>query len=335
MNNLEKFKEYSETRLRKLRARIGKIDILANELKTLAVYVCGSYARLDAHEMSDLDPFFVNTELLESNSSEPYRSSLRKSDLITFWAEFIKILRELGFAELTGYGQYLEVHELQEIRQNLGSPKDDFTNQFTARMLLLLESRPLYDNCAYKDLVTNVIDFYFKDYHGHEKDFRAIFLLNDIIRYWKTMCLNYENKRELTRLLSIPDKVEMQHKKAEVHLKNLKLKFSRLLTCYSMAIPLVGMKTHDHSDIRDLVNLTPIERIEKTGRDFDKQEIASNIVKSYETFLIEVAKNNILELIAQKEYRSEQFNLARDFSNQVYEFLTETSDPATLRYMII
>ena len=95
-------------------------------------------------------------------------------------------------------------------------------------LLLLLESQPVYNEPLYEELLERVIESYYRDYHDHERTFRPIFLINDIIRFWRTLCLNYENRRNRP-----PEDGREQHK---FHLDNFKLKFSRLLTCFSAII---------------------------------------------------------------------------------------------------
>ena len=64
---------------------------------------------------------------------------------------------------------------------------------------------------------------YFRDYEHHPKDFRPTFLINDIIRFWKTLCLNYEHKRN-----EAESRYVIKHK-----IKNFKLGYSRLMTCFA------------------------------------------------------------------------------------------------------
>ena len=340
MGGLSKYRDFSIKRLHELETEMKQIPALEGPLKNLAVYVCGSYARLEAHERTDLDPFFVNVTMgadeetsLTSNSSQKLPATVKRTDEIKFFADFIRDLESLRFPALTRDGEYLKVHELQDIRETLGGPRDDYENRFTARMLLLLESRPLSQNGAYDKLVQRVIEFYFRDYHDHEKDFRAIFLLNDIVRYWKTMCLNYEHKREFKQLQNIRDEQEQADTKAKIHLKNLKLKFSRLMICYSMMIPLVSRKTHAPGDIAKLVAMTPTERIEALDTRSEKQ--SGRVLKRYIDFLDLVAREDILTKIADREFRNKQFDLARQFRDEVYGLLEDNADQSTWRYLII
>src|SRR5438034_11684593 len=104
-------------------------------------------------------------------------------------------------------------------------------------MLLLLESRPLCNKTSYDQVIKSIVDEYFRDYPDHKQSFRPTFLINDILRFWKTMCLNYENKRNVIKVDG--------EKKNKARLANMKLKFSRRLICFSTVIPIVGM-TNPH-----------------------------------------------------------------------------------------
>ena len=111
-------------------------------------------------------------------------------------ADLIRAAQELRFPDFSNDGEYLEVHYIDDILNNLGGPRDDFQNHFTARLLLLLESRPLYNESFYENVMKKIIYSYYRDYHDHEDSFSPIFLINDIIRFWRTLCLNYEHRRE-------------------------------------------------------------------------------------------------------------------------------------------
>ena len=106
-----------------------------------------------------------------------FRSPLDKLSKTLIDAALIRIATNMSFPEFTNQGQYLEIHPLLDIVKYLGGPDDDFQNHFTARMLLLLESRPVYNARAYATIVEAIVAAYFRDYRDHEKDFRPIFFL--------------------------------------------------------------------------------------------------------------------------------------------------------------
>ena len=82
------------------------------------------------------------------------------------------------------------------------------------------------------------------------------FLTNDILRLWRTFCVNYEARTERVPELE----------KAKGKLKNYKLKHSRLLTCYSAILYLIAIHYQNGSvhpsDAREMTELTPTQRLE-------------------------------------------------------------------------
>ena len=170
---LEARTNHSKQMLERIRTEIDSIEELKSE-PNLSIYVTGSYGRLEASATSDLDPFFVYDD------SEG-TSSLSEISEILISARLIKICRTLELPEFSNEGQYLEVHSLNSMLKYLGGPEDDYRNYFTARLLLLLESQPLCNEEAYLKIIERIIEEYFRDYSTHERDFRPIFLVNDIL----------------------------------------------------------------------------------------------------------------------------------------------------------
>src|SRR5215813_9722250 len=127
--------EFCARRLADLRERVAKVEALKKAPK-LSIYVTGSYGRLEASEHSDLDLFFIS-------AGEKPGGRITKT-LID--AELIKIIKDMGFPPFSNSGQYLGIHSLTEMLETLGGREDDFKNFFTARLLLLLESRPVFDD---------------------------------------------------------------------------------------------------------------------------------------------------------------------------------------------
>lgn len=84
---------------------------------------------------------------------------------------------------------------------------------------------------VYQEIIEEVIAAYWRDYEDHKTDFMPAFLANDILRLWRTFCVNYE-----ARTVREPDET-----KAKGKLKNYKLKHSRLLTCYSAILFLLAV----------------------------------------------------------------------------------------------
>lgn len=127
-----------------------------------------------------------------------------------------------------------------------------------------------------------MIAAYWKDYPDHKSDFQPAFLANDILRMWRTFCVNYEARSQ-----SIPPV-----KKAKRKLKNYKLKHSRLLTCYSALLFLLATFVEKQAvspeDIKEMVSFTPTERLEQLLR-FKRWASAHKalreLIEAYEAFL--------------------------------------------------
>ena len=158
------------------------------------VYATGSFGRREASQHSDLDVFIVGK--VDDNSER----LLKRLDEICIKADLIEVTRKLAIPEFSGDGRYLEHYTVRELTGTLGTPEDDVTNTFTARLLLLLESCPLLEPTVYTDITGQVIAAYWGDFEDHKMDFMPAFLANDILRLWRTFCVNYE-----ARTTSVPD----------------------------------------------------------------------------------------------------------------------------------
>jgi hypothetical protein len=72
---------------------------------------------------------------------------------------------------------------------------DDTNRNFTRRMLLLLESRELA-GAIHSDCWGKVLDRYLQ--FGIKNNRPPRFLLNDLVRYWRTICVDFEGKHRGT-----------------------------------------------------------------------------------------------------------------------------------------
>lgn len=80
--------------------------------------------------------------------------------------------------------------DVTELARNIGLDADTNTN-LTRRMLLLLESRELHGDVrsgAIADILARYLNQGVKPYRPPR------FLLNDLVRYWRTICVDFEGK---------------------------------------------------------------------------------------------------------------------------------------------
>ncbi|HSK79134.1 MAG TPA: hypothetical protein VLQ45_21960 [Thermoanaerobaculia bacterium] len=318
-DTFEERRIFCAERLGELRRRVAEIPELNSSSSGLCIYATGSYGRQEASGYSDLDLFFVHNDQPVSNINKT---------LID--AALIKATREMGFVDFSGDGEYLQVHNVKEILDNLGNREDDYRNFFTARMLLLLESTPIYNDSVYMESIERVVDAYYRDYHDHEKDFRPVFLVNDIIRFWKTLCLNYEHSRNRKDVA----------KKSASHLKNLKLKFSRMLTCFSTLLLLARHNEQLAPDrLVELVGIPPLDRLRESAYGLPGGESSlSRLLDEYAWFLqvTNRPKDELLQWIADQSVRDEAFDHARMFGREMYDLLFKIDREGDLiRYLVV
>ena len=321
---LNERRAHAEGRLNEVR-KAFRAQLDTSRADDICIYVTGSYGRLEAAPTSDLDLFFVCPGSEVNDDLSIVESSLLN-------ASVIKICRDLHFPEFSRGGMYLSVHFLSDILDRLGGQRDDYLNHFTARMLLLLESSFLYNSDVYKKSIKRIVKAYWIDYHEHEKDFQPIFLVNDILRFWRTMCLNYEHNRE--RENATP------YEKKKAHIKNLKLKFSRMLTCYSAIMEIIAIDGPvNPRDMLEIVKRTPIQRLMNVvdGRS-ELLEFAEKLLEDYSWFLSVTGRSEeeVIKWIAEKGTRDRAFARARRFGKNVFDIIQKIpSNPEKLRYLVV
>jgi predicted nucleotidyltransferase len=321
-------REYSLQRLGELGERLDPVRPLLLG-HPLCVYATGSYGRLEAWSGSDIDLFFLYDGADETERF-PWTTFLRIA------AKLIEVTEDMGFPPFSGDGRYLEVQYVDEMERVLGSPQDDSLNAFTARMLLLLESQPLEENGVYGRLLERIIGFYYRDFADHAADFRPVFLINDILRFWRTLTLNYEHHR--LKLLDLVGD-ELERKKADSALKNYKLKVSRAATCFSMIASLTAEPEPVLAEtVVDLCRMTPAERFQRLrGHSDAASEHVDELTHVYGEFLQSVQRDEseLLAAFADDETRVEALRRAARYGDLIYDLLEEVADRRRMRYLVI
>jgi Nucleotidyltransferase domain len=336
MSELDRRRKYSAEVIVNLRNEIiGACEFASNKA---CVYATGSFGRHEASEHSDLDLFIAgkSESLIGSDGSDEFgqENLLNHLDEICVQAELIKASRRLGFPEFSGDGRYLDHHSIYEFTSTLGTEKDDVANTFTARLLLLLESKPLLEDAVYDEIVMSVIKSYWRDYPDHQTTFMPAFLANDILRIWRTFCVNYEARTER----------EPEDKKAKGKLKNYKLKHSRLLTCYSALLYLLAVykskKYVAPSDAFAMTKLTPTQRLEWLRDQPDLGGSKNTIVKlldQYDRFLetTNFKEDDLVGQFMNKDTSRKFMNAAHEFGDSMFEALTIIGDKSKFHRLLV
>lgn len=319
MGELARRRSETARRIDDLSSRLADAEALAKD--KACVFATGSFGRGEASSYSDLDLFIVGKRDGHPGHDGIEGSVLKRLDEICIKADLIEAIRELKIPEFSGDGRYLTHYSVHKFTKTLGTPEDDVTNTFTARLLLLLESCPLLEPAVYKEVTGEVIAAYWRDYEDHKLDFMPAFLANDILRLWRTFCVNYEARTE-----RVPE-IE----KAKGKLKNYKLKQSRLLTCYSGLLYLLAVYGHQRTvsptDAMVMIALTPTERLEGL---LTRAELAHahaairKLLDQYERFLetTNASEDQLIQKFMDKEMSKSYISTAYKFGDLVFEVLT-------------
>lgn len=290
---LDELRSKSQSRLSRLQENLSSAAEILGQDGT--IYTTGSYGRLEAGAESDIDVFIVS-HIKEGEGDEPRSPLMTEVRQIRLKSELIQAVENAGMADFDAGGKFLKTHLYSDIVEETGSPADDFKNTFTGRMLLILESRSVLGGDVYSDLKRDCINAYFRDFASNEADFVPYFLVNDILRMWRTFCVNYEYYRADS---------------SDWRVKNLKLKYSRMLTCFSAIIYLLAVyrinETVTPTDVDRMIGFTPIERLEQFTDEGDFAHIAkgpeihrtaADIIEDYGEFLefVQVKKRAIRAL---------------------------------------
>ncbi len=312
---IESRRTSSNARLLALQADLGEAEKLADGVA--CIYVTGSFGRAEAGDYSDVDAFIVGKTVGEGGNK---KSALSERDEDLLKKVLIKACGDHNFPEFDRGGDFLNQHTVDHLIETLGQPEDDVENTFTARLLLLLESRPLVGEAVYHEIVDKVVNAYWRDYEKHTDNFMPMYLANDILRMWRTFCINYEARTES----------EPEAKLAKRKVKNYKLKHSRLLTCYSAIAYLLAV--HNDSGTVSPVNalkmigLTPTERLERIGELApESRQHVDSILKRYTDFLNEtnISPEELKGKFAQSETEKPFKKVEGELGKSMYELLNK------------
>lgn len=299
---------YSKGRLQELRNRISESKA-ADRIPGLTIFVAGSYARHEASAHSDLDPFFV-CHGDRSDEARPHTNELE------MFGDLIRIGNTMNFPKFSGDSKYLEVHAANDIRDTLGSREDDARNHFTLRLLMLLESKPLFGDAVYEIVLTQFVDAYFRDYPDHQATFEPTFLINDIARYWRTVLANYEHLR---------NQRGADAERIEQKVRNYKLKYSRLTTCFATIAALSSFDAPvGPEQVLATIARTPRERLELVAdRVSEARSCVQAILDGYAAFLqmTELPTEDLQRLFRDKTKRAELFSAARAYGDEFFGLL--------------
>ncbi len=251
----------------------------------------GSYARSEASPESDLDYFILHDPKLQGSKLQDIQTKVRAV-----------VKQVIGKAPSEG-GAFDAVVPLGMLAKRIGGSEDTNEN-ITRRILFLTEGMPLNNQVLYETQRDELINRYVKDEVSDHQ--LGMFLLNDLIRYYRTVCVDFEFKTfEANKDWGV---------------RNIKLVFSRKLLYISGVLISAEMAQRTPAQKREiarsLIALTPVQRLRTVCGSY-----ADRAVKEYSNFLTAMGQKNIREILskvtADRRTHTEEF---KRLKNQSHHF---------------
>lgn len=319
-SNILRARQCTDEYLKKLEA----LQKFSSENTSIVVF--GSFARRELTLGSDVD-----WSVLIDGPSDPAHSRIAQG--------IQEVVDSLGLQEPGTTETFGKLASSHELIHHIGGVHD--TNQNTTRrVLLLLESRAITGDIFHERVVRGILTRYITHDVSVSWSERAAgqpialvprFLLNDIVRFWRTMAVDYAAKRW-----------EQSDKKWA--LRNAKLRVSRKLLFAAGLLMCFNFDMHPPDSIEELLadpdtippalasffleqtKQTPIDIVSSALFGAEAQTILS-IMDSYDRFLQildDKDSREQLEILKFDEARkSDLFQEVRQLSHRFQEGLTE------------
>jgi len=281
--NIRKAESYSEGVLRMLRDAMETLSLPPD----LTVVVVGSLARREASEQSDVDYFVIQ----KKGSG---RDVLKEVGLV---------IESLGLKAPSPTGAFAQAVKHSQFLKKIGG-NNESNDDLTRRMLFLLESEWIYGREMYESTFRDAINLYIREHITQHQ--LARFFLNDLIRYYRTICVDFEYKTASIGK-SWGD-------------RNIKLMFSRKLLYFSgiLAAAETAQSTYEYKRSRliALLRKTPIQRMTDVCGDE-----AGRVMIRYDQFLGWMSDESRRKLLKETtDDRSSHEDLFREMKNAGYHF---------------
>jgi len=251
---------FSQAHLDAIRVRLSKA-LGKPRRESPTVVVCGSLARLEATTESDLDFLIIYPRL----PGEAVRKQTREKVNAAIGGVRFKDAKgkTRSFSLPNPEGAFAEDVLDTTLREQLGS-KDEHYDQIARRLLILLESAPLWNPRYHERLRDHLVTDYSKEVLADpSKEF--VLLINDLIRYFRSLCVHYHSQKE--------DESEQD----KWPLRNVKLRHSRLMMYFSLLLSIGHLSSNTRfgepdgtakvDELRQFVRLCPLQRMVRLYRD--------------------------------------------------------------------
>mgnify|MGYP006430333249 CR=1 FL=1 len=180
-----------------------------------------------------------------------------------------------------------------------------------------METQPVYSNEDYRYIISQVVDRYATGYVKEDSKKEWVFLLNDLIRYFRSLAVNYQS--------------DFENDSFKWLLRNIKLRHSRLIM-YSGLLTLIAEGSKERKDKVTLLQknllMTPLERIAwvyQQNKDWNFYRIAG-LYDVFLSYLNDPDLRNKLLSETDQENTSEKNIYEQRYANPTFSNLKANSD---------
>jgi predicted nucleotidyltransferase len=321
---INKAAQFSEQKAAEIRSILTSNHPLDSEDRSIVAF--GSLARNEWTRGSDLD-----WTLLIDGMADPEHVNIALTIIDSLRKAHIKPPGQTGV-----FGNLAFSHE---IIHKIGG-QDDTNRNTTQRILLLLESKVIgMKSDAYDRVIAGILDRYLTEDtsivtpRGAKKHRVPRFLLNDIVRFWRTMAVDFASKQR-------------ERGGKGWALRNLKLRMSRklifaagLLACFSCSLNSSkemqdaecwpGDTVHSFvNHLKQFVRMTPLEVLAEAILSYQvPPNVTSELFESYDEFLALLGNEDKRQLLEDLNFTeaetNELFSEVRKIGHRFQEGLTK------------
>ena len=198
--------------------------------------------------------------------------------------------REGLFGEIA-FSDYLE--------KRIGLQEDD-NNNLSRRMLLLLESQAILGDDVHEQAWVNILDGYLRD--ARKPGGVPRLLLNDVVRYWRTICVDFAGKQRKRR-------------GEGWGIRNVKLRTSRKMLFAAGLLPVLESALRSPGEVdaflRERLRMPATDRVAQSFLDAGAYDEGGRTLGAYDEFL---------GLLDDEAFRQALESLTRDRAGASAEF---------------
>lgn len=317
VSNLKDAEEFSQQRLLDICTTIKSCEVYKEvECLGLGFAVSGSLGRLEALQASDIDLITLCSEDAPENEARRVDQAIRE------------IIRTQLNCDVSKGENFTGPTYLRDIAstKRIGGGEDN-VNLLTKRILLLTECRSIANSKALNHFQSKTLDAFF--YSPETKRRYLISLADEIVRYYRTLCVDYKSRVDWEGKAWAPRYLKLRHSRKYWF-------FSIVIGMSALLVRCETVPEAAEAEIGIILNQSPTERI-VTALEYAGMPSQLATVAFYNRFLGKMRDKDVRKSLEDVEYGSRhQYEIFEDLkrnADRLHRAMLETFEslPASWR----